>query len=153
MTEIRSPTWTEEPIIKSSHCPRRWKQPSSSHNPQSDITSEEHLKILLRILSTYKQNYFSIITLWIRFIWVHRDSHILSTHTRGSSQLWAISSSTTSSGIQFTSPDYLHTQRLSKGLDTRCTGTSLLVHCLTKSGPKSELGWTRKSCELLFLKE
>jgi hypothetical protein len=28
------------------------KRPSSSSNPQSDITSEEHLKILLRILST-----------------------------------------------------------------------------------------------------
>ena len=32
------------------------EEPSSSSNPQSDITSEEHLKILLRILS-YKTNF------------------------------------------------------------------------------------------------
>ena len=30
--------------------PRQWEEPSSSSNPQSDITSEEHLKILLRFL-------------------------------------------------------------------------------------------------------
>jgi len=54
MTENQSQTWTEDPIIKSSHCPRQWKESSSSSNPQSDITSEEHLKILLRILSTFK---------------------------------------------------------------------------------------------------
>ena len=52
MTESRRQAWPEAPIIKSSHRPRRWKEPSSSSNPQSDITSEEHLKILLRILST-----------------------------------------------------------------------------------------------------
>ena len=32
--------------------PRQGEEPSSSSNPQSDITSEEHLKILLRFLST-----------------------------------------------------------------------------------------------------
>ena len=52
MTEIRRQAWPEVPIIKSSRCPRRWKEQSSSSNPQSDITSEEHLKILFRILST-----------------------------------------------------------------------------------------------------
>jgi hypothetical protein len=31
--------------------PRQWNEPSPRSNPQSDITSEEHLKILLRILS------------------------------------------------------------------------------------------------------
>jgi hypothetical protein len=36
--------------IKYSGRPRRLKESSSSSNPQSDITSEEHLKILLRIL-------------------------------------------------------------------------------------------------------
>ena len=52
MTESRRQALPEAPIIKSSHCLRRWREPSSSSNPQSDITSEEHLKILLRILST-----------------------------------------------------------------------------------------------------
>ena len=52
MMESRRQAWPEAPIIKSSRRPRRWKEPSSSSNPQSDITSEEHLKILLRILST-----------------------------------------------------------------------------------------------------
>jgi hypothetical protein len=43
-------TWASEKTIKYSGRPRRLKEPSSSSNPQSDITSEEHLKILLRIL-------------------------------------------------------------------------------------------------------
>ena len=38
-------------LYKNSHCPREWEEPSSSSNPQSDITSEEHIKILLRFLS------------------------------------------------------------------------------------------------------
>ena len=50
-------------IIKSSHRPRRWKEPSSSSNPQSDITSEEHLQILLGILSIPLQ-----LRLYSRFI-------------------------------------------------------------------------------------
>jgi len=43
-------SWACEKTIKYSGRPRRLKEPSSSSNPQSDITSEEHLKILLRIL-------------------------------------------------------------------------------------------------------
>jgi hypothetical protein len=60
MTEYRRQAWPEELIIKSSHRPRRWKEPSSSSNPQSDITSEEHLKILLRIVSTTITSLFSL---------------------------------------------------------------------------------------------
>jgi len=52
ITESQRQAWPEAPIIKSSRRPRRWKEPSSSNKPQSDITSEEHLKILLKILST-----------------------------------------------------------------------------------------------------
>jgi len=51
ITEIRSLTSTEGPIITSSHRSWRWKESTSSINPQSDIPSEEHLKILFRILS------------------------------------------------------------------------------------------------------
>jgi len=35
----------------------------------------------------------------------------------------------------------------------RCTGTSLPVHCVTKSGPKSDLGPTRQSGKLLVLRD
>jgi hypothetical protein len=87
MMEIQRQTWPEEPIIKHSHRPRPWEEPSSSSNPPSDITSEEHLTILWRYLSTYIQNYFPIFTTWICLIWVRGDQHILTMHTRGSSQL------------------------------------------------------------------
>jgi len=63
MTESWRQAWPEATIIKSSHCPRRGKEPSSSSNPQSDITSEEHLKILLRILSIPLQ-----LSLYSRFV-------------------------------------------------------------------------------------
>jgi len=52
MMDVRRWAWPQAPIIKSSHCPQRWKKPSSSSNPLSDITIQEHVKILLRILST-----------------------------------------------------------------------------------------------------
>jgi len=52
ITEIRSLTRTEGAMIKSSHCSRWWKEPGSNSNPLSDITSEEHLKISLRIESS-----------------------------------------------------------------------------------------------------
>lgn len=53
MLEIQSQAWTEEPIIKSWHHLQWWKEPSWSHNPQSDTASEEHLKIVFRILTTF----------------------------------------------------------------------------------------------------
>jgi len=49
-TESWGQAWPEGPIIKSSHRLWRWEELSSCTNPQSDIISEEHLKILLRIL-------------------------------------------------------------------------------------------------------
>jgi len=96
--KIQRQAWPQNPIIKSLHCLRRWKDPRSSSNPQSDITSEEHFKRLLRILSTI-QSWFPIHTPWIRFICVRGDQHILSTHTSRSSQLSAITLHTTTSGV------------------------------------------------------
>ena len=55
MTKNRWQAWPEKRIVTSSHCPRRWEQPCSSSNPQSDITSDKHFKILLRILSNYSK--------------------------------------------------------------------------------------------------
>ena len=52
MTESWRQVWPEDQTIKTSHCPRQWKEQSTSSNPQSDMTSEEHLKILLRIRSS-----------------------------------------------------------------------------------------------------
>jgi hypothetical protein len=52
MTENQRQAWPEELNITSSHRPRWWEEPSLSSNPQSDITREEHLKILFRTLST-----------------------------------------------------------------------------------------------------
>jgi len=90
--------WPEEPIMKSSHCPRQCNEPSSSSNPQLDITSKEHLKIVSTILSTI-QNYFPILSPRIRNVWVCGHQHILSMHTQGLSQLSAISLYTTKSGV------------------------------------------------------
>jgi len=57
MMRDRRQAWPDAPIIQSSHHPRWWEQPSSSSNPQPDITSEEHLKTLSRILSTWVKNF------------------------------------------------------------------------------------------------
>jgi len=67
--------------IKYSHCPRQWKEPSSSRNPQSDITSEEHLIILLKILST---NYFKITSLFHLgeyTVYLFKETHSVSIYT------------------------------------------------------------------------
>jgi len=152
MTENRSQTWTEKPIIQGSHCPWQCEEPSCSSNPQSDITSEEHLTILLRFLSTIP-NCLVISTLWIRTRWVRGDNHIPNTHTRGSTQLSEITFNTTTSGVQPTTPEHFHTPPLSNGLDTTCTGISVLVRYRTKSCPKSGLGPTRMLCKRLFLEE
>jgi hypothetical protein len=50
MTENHSHAESEKQIINSSHRPRWWEEPSSSSNPPSDISSEEHFNILVRIL-------------------------------------------------------------------------------------------------------
>ena len=56
-------------LYKNSHCPRQWEEPSACSNPLSDITSEEHLKILLRILYT-NFKITSLIHLWEYTIYV-----------------------------------------------------------------------------------
>jgi len=83
---------------------RQCNEPSSSSNPQSDITSKEHFKILLRILSTILQNYFPISLTWISFICVQWDSHILSLQTSWLSKLSVISLSITTCEVSPTSP-------------------------------------------------
>jgi hypothetical protein len=88
MTEIERQPWPEEPIIKSSHRPRRWEEPSSSSNAHSDITSEEHLKILLRILSI--QNYFPNRYSWLGSVCRDIDTHLPSTHYSEWSRVSAI---------------------------------------------------------------
>jgi hypothetical protein len=98
MMETRRKDWVERPIIKSSHRPRRWKEPSSSSIPLSDITSKEHLKILLRNLSTI-QNYFPIVSGWIPSVWVRGGQHIPTTHNRGSLQLSGISFTITTTRV------------------------------------------------------
>jgi hypothetical protein len=45
--------------------PRQWEEPSCSSNPQSDIPSEEHLKILLRFLPKHA---FTILSLHLNSI-------------------------------------------------------------------------------------
>jgi hypothetical protein len=69
MMVIRSQAWPEGLIINSSHRSRWCKEPSSSSNSQSDITSKEHLKILFRNISAI-QNDFPILSSWIRSVWV-----------------------------------------------------------------------------------
>jgi len=81
MTEIQRQAWPEEPIIKSSHRPRQWKEPSSCSNPQSDITSEEHLKISLRILSTLLSKITSLIHLSEYTLYVFVETHMFSVRT------------------------------------------------------------------------
>jgi hypothetical protein len=88
MTANWRQAWPEEPIIKSSHRPRRWKEPSSSSNPHSDIISEEHLKILLTILSI--QNYFFNPHLWLGFRCLDISIPKPSTHFRRLSRVSAI---------------------------------------------------------------
>jgi len=43
LMEIRRQAWHEEPIINSSHHPRRWEEPSSSSILQSEVTSKENI--------------------------------------------------------------------------------------------------------------
>jgi len=151
ITEIHRQAWPKEMIIQSSHHPGQREEPSSSSNSESDITSEEQLKTLLRILSIYYQNYCSKSPLWIRREWVCGNRQHLSTHTRGSLPPSAISLYTITSGVQPTSPTHLHTPPVSKGLDRWCTSSSQPDHCLTKSGPTSDCGSMRQSSDLLFL--
>jgi hypothetical protein len=99
VTGNRRQAWPGDPVIKSSHRLRWLEEPSSRSNLQSDIINQEDHTILLRILSTYIQNYFFIFTTRIRSIWVHGDQHVLSTHTRWSSQPSAISFNITMGGV------------------------------------------------------
>jgi len=56
--------------------PRQWEEPSSSRNPQSDISSEEHLKILLRFQSKhYLHDWFTITHKWITSFCIPWDNY------------------------------------------------------------------------------
>jgi hypothetical protein len=124
------------------------KEPSSSSNPQSDITSEEHLKILLRILSTH----FTITSLLLRRdfqIYVYLES-IEETHGTRSSrptirrsvsflrgdqeQLWSIL------GITLSRDTWHHVRRLQIYFDGAVTfrGT-YRYHPYSRSGRKRGL--------------
>jgi hypothetical protein len=52
ITESRWEAWSKRPIINRLHCPRWWEEPWSWSNQQSDMSSEEHLKTSLKIVST-----------------------------------------------------------------------------------------------------
>ena len=69
-------------LYKNSHFPQQWKEPSSSSNPQSDSTSEEHLKILLRILSTKSLNITSLFHLREYCIYVFHQTETVSIRTQ-----------------------------------------------------------------------
>jgi len=76
-------------LYKDSHCPRQWEEQSSSSNPQSVITSEEHLEILLRILSTKNFNITSLLHLreYSLYAFVQVDTVSLHTQT-GCQNYW-----------------------------------------------------------------
>jgi len=68
---------------------QQWEEPSSSSNPQSDITSEEHHKILLRFLSTntFKISSLSRLCEYPLYDFEHTDT--ISIHTsRGHQNIW-----------------------------------------------------------------
>jgi len=95
-------------LYKISQCPQQWEEPSSSSNPQSDITSQEHLTILLRILSKNIYHYFFISLTWMFFICVCSNWHNLNTHTKQSSKLLAIKYNSLTSSVQPASPENFH---------------------------------------------
>jgi len=82
MTQNWRQVWPAESIIKSLHRPRRWEEPSSSCNPQPDITSQKHLKILLRTKSTYSKcrPYFTYVNMPHIRSW--RPTHSQYSHQR-----------------------------------------------------------------------
>jgi hypothetical protein len=109
------------------------EKPSSSSNPQSDITSEEHLKILLRILSTKIFTITSLFSLreYALHVWEFLDP---------------ISVRTPTARRNYRRRHFI-LQRA--GFNPHLPAPFIL----TKSGPKSDLGPTRKSGKLLFLED
>jgi len=86
--------------------------------------------------------------MWIFFICVRSNWHILNAHINRSSILPAIKYDSSASGIWPTSPCNLHTTQLLSVLDMTFTGTSLPGYYPMKNTPKSDCGPTRRSGEL-----
>ena len=152
MAVIQRQAWPENPIIKSSHRPQRWKEPSSSSNPQSDITSEEHLKILLRILSTKSLIITSLFHQCEYSVYVFVQIDTISIRTQSGRRNYRRSKYNSSeSGIQPTSAVLFRYTSLHWVLNTMFTGTSLPGYYRSKSIPKNHSGRTRSIGELLLV--
>jgi len=110
-------------LYKNSHCPWQWEEPSTRSYPQSNITSGEHLAILLRFRCNYIQHYFHKSLTCIFAFCVHLNWGNLDTHINRLSQRSDIKYNSSISGMQHTSPESFHTMRLHSASDTRCSGT------------------------------